>query len=233
MNDFQERMDSFKDESRRICDQKKNNCHHDDDYCYNYENDSCDRRPDKCDCKKDPCRHHDDDCCDRRPDKCHCEKDNCCRHDENCCDRKPDKCRCEKEPCCCHDNDYNHSDRCRCNSNDHCCCRKNCQHQIDECETNCGDWIPDSWGCGCEIPLPPLPPEPDDCCCNRNCCERSNYNYYDSGLFNLYNHQKAAMAYVPRIYFNCKNDIYNLCTALERGTLFKELDKPFKGGQCR
>lgn len=41
------------------------------------------------------------------------------------------------------------------------------------------------------------------------------------------------MAYVPRIFFNSKKDIYCLDTALERGTLFKELDKPFKGGQCR
>ncbi len=191
MNDFQERMDSFKDESRRICDQGRNNCCHDDDYCFDYENDSCDRRPNNCNCNEDSTDYQNDDSC-------------------------------------------NSNNNCNCRGNGSCHCRGNCQRQIDDCETNCGDWIPESWGCGCEIPLPPLPPEPEDCCYNNRCNHGcGNYNYYDSGLFNLYNNQKVAMAYVPRIYFNSKKDIYNLDKALERGTLFRELDKPFKGGQCR
>lgn len=37
------------------------------------------------------------------------------------------------------------------------------------------------------------------------------------------------MAYVPWQYWS---DIYEPCKALERGTLFAILDKPFKGG-CR
>lgn len=225
MKDFQERMDSFEDESRRICDRNRNSCNCKDDYNYDYENDSCNRRPDKCDCKKNPCHCDKNDSCNCTHDyECHCNKCN------------DDKCDCDK----CHDNcqhcDECHNDRCdydKCHCNRCNCYSCNCQHQIDDCETNCGDWIPDSWGCGCEIPLPPLPPEPDDCCCNRNCGGCGNNRYYDSGLFNLYNHQTTAMAYVPRVFFNSKKDIYNLDTAFERGTLFKELDKPFKGGKCR
>lgn len=45
-------------------------------------------------------------------------------------------------------------------------------------------------------------------------------------------HMPVAMAYVP--WQNWK-DIYEPCKALESGTLFPELDKPFlgKGGTCR
>ena len=171
--------------------------------------------------KKKPCHCKEEENCNCNK-KCHCKEEACN------CDKK---CHCKEESC-----DHNEKCHCACHNNCHSYhhCDWNCQQQIDDCETNCGDWIPDSWGCGCEIPLPPLPPEPDDnCCCNHCHFDCGNCNYYDSGLFNLYNHQKVAMAYVPRIFFNSKKDIYNLDTAFEKGTLFKELDKPFKGGHCR
>lgn len=202
MKDFQERMDSFQNESRRIYDRSRNCCDRDCGYEYECENDPCDRRPDNC--------------CDNDHHSCHDECNNCCK--DNCCENT-NECR------GCHNNCGNgwNNGQCDCN----------CQHQIDDCETNCGDWIPYSWGCGCEIPLPPLPPEPEDCCCNGNnnsCC--NNY-YYDSNLLNMYNRQSVAMAYVPRVFFNSKRDIYSLDRAFERGGLFKVLDKPFKGGHCR
>ncbi len=39
-----------------------------------------------------------------------------------------------------------------------------------------------------------------------------------------------AMAYIP---FQDVNEIYDECKALERGTAFPCLDKPFLGGGCR
>ncbi len=41
--------------------------------------------------------------------------------------------------------------------------------------------------------------------------------------------QTVAMAYVPMQIFG---KLYEPCTALEEGTLFPELNKPFLGGKC-
>lgn len=45
----------------------------------------------------------------------------------------------------------------------------------------------------------------------------------------MYTNQPLAISYVP---WQRWDDIYEPCRALSRGTLFAQLDKPFKGG-CR
>jgi hypothetical protein len=45
----------------------------------------------------------------------------------------------------------------------------------------------------------------------------------------MHDYQVPGMAYVPWQHWG---EVYEPCKALERGTLYPVLDKPFKGGRC-
>jgi hypothetical protein len=45
----------------------------------------------------------------------------------------------------------------------------------------------------------------------------------------VHDYQVPGMAYVPWQHWG---EVYEPCKALERGTLYPVLDKPFKGGRC-
>lgn len=62
-----------------------------------------------------------------------------------------------------------------------------------------------------------------DSSCMRSACQNS-----DSSCMNQMNDMALAMAYVPWQHFNT---LYELPTALQIGTIFPELNKPFRGSK--
>lgn len=78
-------------------------------------------------------------------------------------------------------------------------------------------------------PCPPRPCPPRPCpprpCPPRPCPDPEPEEPNCAG-------QVVAMAYVKKQNFNQRN-VYHCDKALRQGTMFSELDKPFKGGACR
>lgn len=169
---------------------------------------------------------------------------------------RPDSCRpkpCRPEPCHprprpCH-NDCDRDDYPHCgweNNNGNCGCRRerenfledygnfdefepyvdeenfdrrhrpDCGCDMDECAKGCRSHRRKR--CDCDLNHDEFP-------CSRR-YEEDEYDYNDQ----LFRDQPLAMAYVPKQRWKCpmRNE-----EGFEKGTIFHDLDKPFKGGCCR
>lgn len=117
-----------------------------------------------------------------------------------------------------------------CNMPDCGCNKPDCGCSIPDCGCNkpdCGCSMPD---CGCSMP---------DCGCNCGTQPKTYCSCHMPGavspnaeMFSHLKHLPLAMAYVPCQEFKTT---FDLCYALNAGTIFPELCKPFCGkrGGCR
>lgn len=173
--------------------------------------------PEPCECRRpEPCGTRKPEPCEiRKPEPCEC------RRPEPCETRKPEPCECRKpEPC-------------ECRKPEPCECRK-----PEPCEYRkpgpCEYRKPEPWGCS--------KPEPR----NNDCMSRPRSvmeeQRSECNMMKRRNPKPCgcqhdalegfpiAMAYVP---WQKWRDVLDPCRALQHGTIFEELFKPFKGrGGC-